>query len=547
MITPIKWKRREYEQHALVAARKVRVMYLFWTRRGRKSTTLGAMAFDAMSSQPGQSVIAASASLLVGAELVSMALSATEQAIKIQQEADALRQSLEHSAEGQSLNLVTVNAETGKVYRNLSADDYRDLYKSKKLEFRLYFDKTAYSRMMVIAPNPATARGWGGWVFRDEQQFTHPELERELQTATDPIIDTDPTFRLIYASNLCGDDRHPGYEMTLPREVTTFTPDPRGHFYISQTGLTVHRVDLADAYAAGHTLFDKKTGAPMPLETALAGMSINARKWNYMLVHEAGGSAAVDALALHTAQQRGVGKCTSIYVDTDADFARAMAWLPGHLAKGEKTGIGFDVATTTNGKSNPSSVSIVQQLSGNELITPLNVLWKTRDPKLARERLTRLVIACRLLDAPARRLCIDASNERYFAEETRQELRGVVPVELVLNGATVDPLPPGYEAAINYKTFLGDLYSGEINDNHCVLPPESYFKKDHRAVVKDRGGYVTEVDIDGGHGDSFDSGKLGTYAVSGRGGPVAAMAVGNGGYRARCGSLSGFHLPGVKA
>lgn len=538
MITPRKWQRREYELQGMVAARQLRVLYMFWTRRGRKSTNLGSMAFDAMSATSGQSVIAASASLLVGAELVSMALSAVEQSIKIQQEADALRLALENSAADQGgLNLVTANSETGKIYRSLGADDYRDLYRSKKLEFRLYFDKTAYSRMMVIAPNPATARGWGGWVFRDEQQFTHPELERELQTATDPIIDTDPTFRLIYASNLCGDDRHPGYEMTLPRDVTTFTPDPRGHFYISQTGIMVHRVDLADAYAAGHTLFDKKSGAPMPLETALAGMSLNARKWNYMLIHEAGGSAAVDALALHTAQQRGVGRCTSIYVDTDLDFERALAWLRTHLAKGARTGIGFDVATTTAGKSNPSSVSVTQQMSGNELVTPLNVLWKTRDPKLARERVRRIVEMCKATEAPARRMCIDASNERYFCEETRQEFRGVIPVELVLNGATVDPLPAGYEDAINYKTFLGDLYSGELNDNHCVLPPESYFKKDHRAVVKDRGSYGCEVDNDGGHGDSFDSGKLSVYAVSAKGGPIVAAAVRTGTFG---GSKGGF-------
>jgi hypothetical protein len=496
----------------MVAARQTRIMYLFWTRRGRKSTTLGSMAFDAMSSAPGQSVIAASASLLVGSELVSMTLSATEQAIKIQQEAAALKMALENSAQGSDVNLVAANSETGKSYRSLTDDDYADLYKSKRLEFRLYFDKTRYSRLLVIAPNPATARGWGGWVFRDEQQFTHPELERELQLATDPIIDTDPTFRLIYASNLCGDDRHPGYEMTLPKDVTTFTPDPKGHFYISQTGILVHRVDLADAYAAGHTLFDKKTGEPMPLEKALAGMSPNARKWNYMLVHEAGGTAAVDALALHSAQQRGVGKCAAIYCETDRDFLRACTWLAEHLQPGQQTGMGFDVATTSGGKSNPSSVTITQR-AGLEYVSPLNVLWKTRDPKLARERLTFLLRTCKDSKAPVRRLAIDASSERYFAEETRQELAGIVPVELVINGSTVDPLPAGYEGAVNYKTYLGDLYVAQINDNRCILPPEPYFKKDHRSVVKDRGSYDCEVDADGGHGDTFDSGKLSFYAL----------------------------------
>jgi len=533
MTTPRKWQRREYEKAAMVAARKTRVLYLFWTRRGRKSTTLGAMAFDAMSAAAGQSVIAASASLLVGSELVSMALSATEHAIKVQQEAEALRTSLRKSCTGAAgeLQLVAAASDTGKVYKTLSDDDYTDLYRSKRLEFRLYFDRTRYSRLMVIAPNPATARGWGGWVFRDEQQFVHPAMERDLQTATDPIIDTDPTFRLVYASNLCGDDRHPGYEMTMPRDNAVFSPNPQGHFYTSQTGILVHRVDLADAYSAGHTLFDKKSGKPMPLEQALSGMSVAARKNNYMLIHEASGSAAVDAVALHSAQQRGIGRCACVYVDSDLDFQKALAWLAAHLVPGIPTAIGFDVATTTGGVSNPSSCS-VSQSAGLEIVTPLCVLWKTRDARLARERLLRIIETCNQSGAQARRFCIDASSERYFADEVRQEFAALVPVELVLNGASVDPLPPGYESAINYKTYLGDLYCAQLNDNRFVLPPEAYFKKDHRQVIKERGTYSCEVDAtDGGHGDTFDSGKLAQHGLH-SGGPTEAYAVQRGTYGA---------------
>lgn len=513
--SPPPWQRRPYELAALVAARRTRLLYLFWARRARKSTTLGAMAFDAMSSAPKQTVIAASASLLVGAELVSMALSAAERAIRIRQEADALRAALQQSAAlaaGQALQLLPANSATGKCYKTLSDDDYTDLYSSKRLEFRLYFDRSAYSRLLVIAPNPATARGWGGWVFRDEQQFTHPELERELQTATQPIIDTDPTFRLVYASNLCGDDRHPGYEMTMPRENAVFAPDPQGHFYIGQTGLMVHRVDLADAYTAGHTLYDNKSGAPLSLPAALAAMAPAARKQNYMLIHEPSGTAAIDALALHTAQQRGIGQCASVYVDSDLDFEKALSWLRDHLAPRIPTGLGFDVGTTTKGLSNPSSLTVTQQ-RGLESVSVLNVLWKTRDPQLARERLARAIQVCRNAGAPARRLCIDASNERYFAEETRKLLAAHVPVELIIAGANLDPRPPGYDDPINYKTFLGDLYCVAINDNRCLLPPEPYFKKDHRQVIKERGSYSAEVDADGGHADSFDSGKLSFYAL----------------------------------
>jgi len=529
MIATQKFTRRLYQNTALVAARKTRVLYLFWTRRGRKSTTLGDMAFDAMSPEPGKSVIAASASLLVGSELVGMAMNAAEQAMRVQQEAEALRAALRNATDAKGgVQLQIANAETGRSYKGMESADYVDLYRSKRLEFRLYFDKTAYSRLIVIAPNPATARGWGGWVFRDEQMFTSPAMEAELQTATNPIIDTDPTFRLIYASNLCGDDRHPGYEMTLPREPQQFAPDPAGHFYVSQTGITVHRVDLADAYAAGHTLFDKKSGKPVALGTALSGLTPSERKQNYMLIHEASGTAVVDALALHTAQSRGVGRCAFVYVDTEGDFRNALAHLRASLQPGLATGIGFDVATTTSEKSNPSSVTVTQR-SGVALSSVLTAVWKTRDPKLARERVRRVIETCSAAGAQARRLCIDGSNELYFAVETQRDLRGLVPIQIVRNGETVEPTPPGYQSPPNFKTFLGDQYCAEINDAHYAMPPESYLKKDHRSVVKEAGAYACDVDADGGHGDTFDSGKLAQYALTAGGGAAVAHAAAVGG------------------
>jgi hypothetical protein len=89
---------------------------------------------------------------------------------------------------------------------------------------------------------------------------------------------------------------------------------------------------------------------------------------------------------------------------------------------------------------------------------------------------------CELLHrqrASPRRLCGDATNERFFMEETRQELSGLVPVVLVIAGETVQPPPAGYDTSrggVNYKTFTADQYCAEINDNHYTLPPEHYFK-----------------------------------------------------------------------
>lgn len=511
MISTRKFTRRLYEQTALVAVRETRAIVLFWARRCRKSTTLGSIAYDEMSREPGRSVIAASASLLLGTELVGMTLTASEQAAIVTGEAAAMRGGFVRDAEAAKLNVECANMETGKVYAQLSAQDFAELYKSSKLEMRLYHDHTVYSRLKIIAPNPATARGWAGTVLRDEAGYTPAGLENDLRVATKPIIDTDPTFKIIYASNLCPDDRHPFFEMTLPNSDTPLPVNPAGNFYRSQTGALVHRVALADAYAAGHVLYDDKGKALTYAEfCALPGNKLGL-KISYELEHESGGSAAIDLLALLTAQRRGATQCAFVFVSNEAEFSRALRMLSDLLTDGE-VGIGFDVATTTKTLSNPSSVTVTER-KGIERIQRLVVVWKERKAIVARDRVRRIVetVRARPRGGPARRLAIDASNERYFADETAGELSSVLPVELVINSVSIQP--PGYEEKINYKTFLGDLYCAAVNENKTTMPSDNYIKVDHQLAVKNAGRYECEPDQDGRHGDTFDSGKLAEYAL----------------------------------
>ncbi|MBV9659132.1 MAG: hypothetical protein JO295_13620 [Verrucomicrobia bacterium] len=515
-----KFERRAYEKVALVAVRQERVITLFWTRRGRKSTTLGAIAFDEMSKEPGRTVIAASASLLLGSELVNMTVSATEQAIIVANEAAAVRAVFEDNAEAQNLDFRVANSETGKIYEGgLTRDDFAHLYQSKRLEMRLYHDKTTYSRELIIAPVPATARGWRGTVLRDEAGFTGVALETALREAVDPIFRDVPDLKMIYASNLGRDDRHPFFTMTLPPPEMDFAANPQGHFYRGENGVLIHRVALADAYAAGHVLFDNK-GRPMTLEQFRSDPANKAQlPYNYDLIHTAGGTAAIDLLALLTAQQRGAAQGAFVYVDDERSWRHSLDLLRAHLGDGE-VGLGFDVATTTRETSNPSSLTVTEK-RGVERLQRLVAVWKERNPAVVRERLKDVVRVVREARGKApRRLCIDATNERYFAEDTKTALAGVVPVELVISSLSVEPLPPGYREAVNYKTYLGDLYSAAVNDNRYALPSAEYLKLDHRIPVKDAGRYVADPDPQtGAHGDTFDSGKLAEYAVGGGGAP----------------------------
>jgi len=523
---------RLYEKVALVAVRRARTLVLLWARQCRKSTALAVIAFDEMSRGPHRNVIAASASLLVGSELVGKSMATVEHTALVVREAAAFQAALAASLGGSrtQLGLVAANRQTSAEYRGLTAEDFTDLYRAGRLELRLYHDRSAYSRLRVIAPNPATARGWTGTVLRDEAGFTPAALEAQLQEAVEPIIDADPSFRLVLASNLPADDGHPFFQLTLPPPDLDFIPSPRGSFYRGQNGVLIHRVAMADAYLAGHVLHDHRTAAPLTLDEFYAqAVSKGALRRNYQLIHEFGGAAAIDLLALAAAQRRGLAESLLIIIDSQAGLDRAVEFLGGHLRNGP-VGVGLDVATTTRSSSHPSSLTVTEK-RGHEHVQVLVALWKERQPQIARQRLRRILeaIRARLSGGGARRFCIDASNERYFAQETADLFAPLLPTELVVNGSAVHP--PLCDLPTNMKTFLGDLYSACFNDNHYTVPADDYYKTDHRLVIKDQGAYLCQPGPDGMHGDTFDSGKLAHWALtSGSGGIVdpAAIRVGGG-------------------
>lgn len=548
----MKRTRREYEKVALVAARESRTLGLNWARRGRKSTTLGWLGFDELSKGPGRMVIGASASLLLGREMTSMTLNATHAATAREaedpahQEANAVRAVFTEGATDRGLQFQVADASTDRLLQGLTPEDFGELYKSSKLELRLYYDRTSYSRQQIVAPNPATMRGWRGLVLFDEFGYVASALARELIDAADPMMRDVADLKMIFACNMPLDDRHPWFEMTLPRELTAgneeaqFPADPAGHLYRSQTDLLIHRVALQDMYAAGHRLYDN-AGAEMTYEQCLRFPAFRSSlDISYRLLHRAGGASVVDLFALTTAQRRGLDRrCGFFFIEDDREFGQALAHLREHLGEGD-CGAGVDVATTTGESSNPTSVTVTEAWSGEYRTHVL--LWKTRDARVQRERIGAVIRAVRgrACGKPLRRLCLDSTNEQLFARETRDELGHLVPIELIDARNSVEPVPPGYVKTPNYKTWLGDLYAAEINDNRFALPADSYLKEDHRLVTKSGGLFHCDPLPDGKHGDTFDSGKLALHALRSRSG--ALEAEGLAGIRLSSASAPGLSL-----
>jgi hypothetical protein len=183
-------------------------------------------------------------------------------------------------------------------------------------------------------------------------------------------------------------------------------------------------------------------------------------------------------------------------------------------------GIGGDLATTEKETSNPSSITVTQK-EGPFYVERLVVSWKSKSEVISRAMFWTVCMDIKLAKHRPRRICLDATNERFFAQDLQKRLNVFCPVELVVASETMEWQGQG---KMTMKTILGNLYVNDFNDAIVRIPNESFLKEDHRLVKKDKGLFIAGVSPDGMHGDTFDSGKLARWALE-RGGPVELEAV----------------------
>jgi hypothetical protein len=515
--------RRPYQNEPLrVFAKGVpRQFAKLWERQAGKSRGFADIALLYMMKKAGRTAIYGSASLLLGQELpVKLALRADETAREMIARDSAVIAGRMAQLNDPNFRLTTADSHTGQEVKDLTADDIADLFEQSKLEFRVYHDRGAFSRMRVIAPNIATARGWSGLVILDEIAFIR--ALKELITALLPIISTQKAFRILYGTTPPEyDDTHYSFEMLAPPPDLKFVPNPIGNWYESQAGIMVHRVDAYDSHLAGKKIFDLTSGKELSPDEAYAkALNKDGHKIAHFLAWIAGGAAACDMLRLTTAQERGAQEgCQTWEIDTDADFLKFTNWLAEAVDPIAKVGLGFDVATTTGKKSNPSVLAVAEE-HGPDIVIRAFAIWKTRDPDVARERLQAVfrIIAARP-GGRAKAIAIDATSEKLFAEDCRKDYRSQLPVILVVASEGVEKA--SLDKPINFKEFTGQNYVAKLDDNNLTLPPGTYVRIDHRLVLRDRGKFVCEPDDQGRHGDTFDGGKLALHALSAPGGGVA--------------------------
>lgn len=501
---------RGIEEHRMVA--------LLARRQYGKTTIFSAIALKKMMRKRGHTVIFGSAKLSLAREIVRKEAAIIQSAIMgMQQEAEA------------AAGMVTVNdGRTGKAVEKLGEDDFAEMFEAQRLEFRFWHTRSIYSRTKVVALLPDTV-GETGDLMADE--IGRVKNWREVWEAIEPIVSSDPEFRVLFCTTPPPDDTHYSFEMLAPPIGVDFPVNPAGNWYRSELGVWVLRIDAFDAWADGVPVYDMEKGKALtPEEHRKRAHDKDAWDRNYGVRFVIGGTAAVGILQLDTAQRRGIGKCACVQIETDDDMDRALQFLAVRLGSG-KVGLGWDLATTEKETSNPSAFTVTEE-NGVEWSGIVTFTWKTNDPAIAEDRAERIIdtVARRPAGGKARALCVDATNERYFAVGIQRKFRAKVPVVLVIGSETIQR--PGMEEPMTMKQFLGSMLVSEIDDNHATLPPERYLRDDFRLVKRDRGSFNASLGPEGQHGDTFDAHKLALWALKRRGADAQATAMQVGNYGA---------------
>ena len=478
-------KMRSGQRRLFQLVEQYRLLGFIARRQYGKTTTCANIALMKMMKHRDHTVIFGSAKLNLSREIVRKEAAVFEKAISA---------AMARLEEGK---MQLADDKTGSTLHGLTHDDFADLFEHSRLEFRYYHTRTSYSRTKVVALRPDTVGETGDLMCDEVGRIGN---WKDVWEAVEPIVASNPQFRILLLTTPPPDDAHYSFEQLAPPPGMKFPVSPSGNVYESVKGVTCLRVDAWDAYADGVALYDTKTAKPVtPEESRRRAFDKDAWDRNYGCLFITGGSAAVGLIPLMEAMERGE-RAGCVYAEDDLPPGWESLF---DLSQGP-IGIGADPATTEGEKSNPFGIAVTQRIDGR-YVTKLILSFKSKDPKkpkaILRELATRL---------KAKAVAIDATSEVYWATEVREMLEGVCDVILVKNSEKLDFMGE----RVLYKTYLGQLLVNAIDEGQIDLPNDFNVKADFRLVKKMKGGFDNSLDsATGRHGDLFDGTKLSIHAL----------------------------------
>lgn len=175
-----------------------------------------------------------------------------------------------------------------------------------------------------------------------------------------------------------------------------------------------------------------------------------------------------------------------------------------------KVCFGLDVASTEGKKSNPSSLTATEywdRIYWQRLV----VRWKTEHYAVMLGILELVIGAVPREQRGV--LVVDTSNEKFLARELAKDLSGLVRVVGFYGQQVVRYCGVKSDA----KTAMGAAYCSALEDGLLAIPPGKWLETDHRLVTRNGARFEADVDAQGNHADTFDSGKLSYWGHVGTG------------------------------
>lgn len=296
LVTFRKYQERVFWDH------ETKTMLIHWSRQVGKSYTLAAWAVDRLLKNPGRLVTVLSNSRANGQEFV----------LKCQEVCRKLGQAMELESNNAALDQRT----------DISEDMKYDMMRG---EVRITVEGQV-GRILVLAANPRTARGFSGDLILDE--FAFHENSQAIWEAAEPIISSNPDFLCRIASTGNG---------------------KRNMFYqlISEGRMPYYRVRRSDAWAAGEIkIYSAVTGKEITPALARAEASDKrAYDQNYECLFNDENSALLTQELINAAQREGV-----LIEDqewSEATLIRLATKTIGDLFLGQDVGRNRDLSVQT--------------------------------------------------------------------------------------------------------------------------------------------------------------------------------------------------------
>lgn len=477
-------------------AMKARILYHVWRRQSGKSYTIGAKCLHRMLTRSNHSCFVVSASIATGKEVLEKEAMLWHKAIEVMKRAAEQAQC--------KLGGNVIDKGTRQI---LSVDDLADLLEKNATQIKIHHSRTSYSRTMIIAPNADTCRGWTGDIFGDEIGFW-PDFDA-IWDGVEPFISSNPEYLLWLYTTPPKNDTHPTFELLNPAGLE-FTPNALGNFYHTEAGYLVHRLDAYDSALAGVPMYHPLTSEPCDYDTyRLAAQDKVSADRNYLLRFTTGGCSAIAKAHMDRAIDLGRGRCVAYDLcgddlSPDAVLQRVgKAWAEG-LQAGNGCALGLDMASTTKKMSNPSALTLLQELNG-KFYERLTIRFKTGE-MAELEQLLAAIIA-QIPSYQLRGLAVDTSNEKFAGSH----LKDVLHCRVVgySGGENVKLLGKKVQA----KYAMGSCYVAAYESVMLGVAPDAWLAQDRRNMMREGDRFDAPVTKEGYHSDTFDSGKLALWEL----------------------------------